>query len=114
VIERGRCNVLRFVECFHLGRGTVTEALVEAVVVEPGDPSTIASSSCVRVRQTRSAISSVLKLSTKLSAIALSSASPTEPIDARRPWSSRTWLNAKLVYCEPVTLSCLSRRNLKR
>jgi hypothetical protein len=33
--------------------------------------STTASSSCVRVRQTRSRISSVLKLSTKLSAVAL-------------------------------------------
>ena len=33
--------------------------------------STIASSSCERVRQTRSRISSVLKLSTKLSASAL-------------------------------------------
>jgi hypothetical protein len=37
------------------------------------------------VRQRRSAISSVLKLSTKLSDIALSYASPTEPIDASTP-----------------------------
>jgi hypothetical protein len=31
-----------------------------------------------------------LKVSTKLSAIALSKASPTEPMLARTPWSSRT------------------------
>jgi hypothetical protein len=30
-----------------------------------------------------------LEISTKLSAIALSRASPTVPIDARTPWSSR-------------------------
>jgi hypothetical protein len=43
--------------------------------------STTASLSCDRLRQTRSRISSVLKLSTKLSALALSKASPTVPIE---------------------------------
>jgi len=38
LIERGRCTVLRFVECFYFCRGTVVEGLVQAVVVEPGDP----------------------------------------------------------------------------
>jgi hypothetical protein len=54
--------------------------------------STIASSSCARVRHTRSAISSVLKLSTKLSASALSYASPTVPIDAVTQWESSVWV----------------------
>ena len=40
----------------------------------------------------RSRINSVLKLSTKLSAVALSNASPTEPIEASTPWSSRVWV----------------------
>jgi hypothetical protein len=54
--------------------------------------STTASSSCEGEHQTRSAISSVLKVSTKLSAIALSEASPTVPTDARTPWSVRVWV----------------------
>ncbi len=40
--------------------------------------------------QTRSLMSSVLKLSTKLSARALSNASPIDPTDASTLWSSRT------------------------
>jgi hypothetical protein len=44
--------------------------------------SPIATSSLSRLRQTRSAISSVLKKSTKLSARELSQASPTEPTEA--------------------------------
>ena len=51
----------------------------------------MASSSWERERQTRSVISSVLKESTKLSARALSEASPTEPTLARTPWSARVW-----------------------
>ncbi len=56
--------------------------------------STTASSSRERLRQTRSAISSVLNESTNDSASALSSASPTEPTEARtRSWSS-VWAHA--------------------
>jgi hypothetical protein len=58
--------------------------------------STMASSSWPRERHTRSAISSVLKESTKLSASALSRASPTEPIEASTRWSSSTCVNATL------------------
>jgi hypothetical protein len=55
-----------------LGGRDVAESFVQAAVVEPADVFNTASSSCVLVRQTRSAISSVLKESTKLSASALS------------------------------------------
>jgi hypothetical protein len=64
-----------------LDRWDVAERLVQAVVVEPGDRFDDRSSSCDREGQTRSATSSVLKLS----AMALSSASPTEPTLARTP-----------------------------
>ena len=57
-------------------------SLRESVLNVPRGDSTMASSSWERLRQTRSAMSSVLKESTKLSAIALSRASPT---DRRRP-----------------------------
>jgi len=59
------------VEGLELRRRDVAEGLVPADGVEPTH-STIASSSWARERQTRSAISSVLKESTKLSARALS------------------------------------------
>jgi hypothetical protein len=55
-----------------LGGRDVAESFVQAAVVDQPTYSTTASSSCVLVRQTRSAISSVLKESTKLSASALS------------------------------------------
>jgi hypothetical protein len=60
------------VALFELGGRQVADRFVQPVVVEPADVPTIASSSWLRVRQTRSAISSVLNESTKLSASALS------------------------------------------
>jgi hypothetical protein len=73
-----------------LFRRPVVERFVEPDVLDQPTYSTIASSSCVRARQTRWAMSSVLKESRKLSASALSNASPTVPIEASRPWSSGT------------------------
>ena len=61
--------------------GTPPSEVWRRSVLNQATYSTIASSSWERVRQTRSRISSVLKLSTKLSASALSYASPTVPIE---------------------------------
>jgi len=63
--------------------------------------STTASSSCVRDRQTRSAISSVLKLSTNDSASALSYASPTQ-LRGERSTISPTVLRIKFAACETL------------
>jgi hypothetical protein len=60
------------VESLKFGRRDVAEGLVQAVVVEPADVFDDAELELGRVRQTRSATSSVLKLSTKLSERALS------------------------------------------
>ena len=57
-------------ECFKFGWRDVAEGLARRSWLYQATHSTIASSSCVRVRQTRSVISSVLKVSTKLSAMA--------------------------------------------
>lgn len=57
---------------FELGGWDVAERAVEAVLVESGDPFDDRELELGAVRQTRSAMSSVLKLSTKLSAKALS------------------------------------------
>jgi len=65
---------------------------VQSLVVDQATYSRTASSSWLRVAQVRSAISSVLKLSTELSATALSSASPTVPIDASTPCSFSIWV----------------------
>ena len=74
------------------GGRDVAEAGVQAGGVVPADVFDDGELELRAVRQTRSRINSVLKLSTKLSAAALSKASPTVPIDARTPWSSRVWL----------------------
>ena len=63
--------------------GTPPSEVWRRSVLNQATYSTIASSSWERVRQTRSRISSVLNESTKLSASALSYASPTLPIDAQ-------------------------------
>ncbi len=55
-----------------LGGWQVAEGLVQRVVLNQPTHSTVASSSWARARQTRSAISSHLNESTKLSAMALS------------------------------------------
>lgn len=84
---RGRAaGVLGGVEGLELVRRQAAERPVQAVVVDQPTHSTSASSSWDRVRQTRSAISSVLKLSTKLSAMALSYLWPpvTTRLGARR------------------------------
>jgi hypothetical protein len=60
------------VEGVHLGGRDVADALVQAAWLDQSMYSPAASSSCDRVRQTRSAMSLVVKLSTKLSDSALS------------------------------------------
>ena len=70
--RRCRVRVTGECLCFELDGRPVAERLAQAGVVEPADPLDDRESSWVRVRQTRSAISSVLKESTKLSASALS------------------------------------------
>jgi hypothetical protein len=62
------------------------------VVLNQPTYSTIASSSWLRLRPTRSAISSVLNESTNDSASALSYASPVEPTEASTPASSSVWV----------------------
>jgi hypothetical protein len=69
VQDQGR--FLRSVEILELRGWDVAEGLVGRSLLNQATHSTMASSSCDLVLQTRSAISSVLKLSTKLSAIAL-------------------------------------------
>jgi hypothetical protein len=59
----------------------ITEVFVQAGVVEPPEVLHDGELELRRVRLTRSAISPVLKLSTKLSASALSYSSPTEEPD---------------------------------
>src|SRR5438045_6006219 len=67
---------------------TPSDSCSRALLNQPTD-STTASSSCDPDRQTRSAISSVLKLSTNDSASALSEASPTEPTEPTGARGSR-------------------------
>jgi hypothetical protein len=76
------------VEGLRFGRRAVAEGFVQAAVVEPADVLDDGGSSWERVRRTRLAMSSVLKLSAKLSASALSKASPTDPTEAGTPWSA--------------------------
>ena len=85
-------NLSSRVMSFVLGGRDASERGAQALVVEPGDVLDDGELELRAVRQTRSRINSVLKLSKKLSAAALSKASPTVPIDARTPWSSRVWL----------------------
>lgn len=68
----GRNHRLSGVVLFELGGRDVVERLMEAVVVKPADPFDDRELELGSVGQTRSAISSVLKESTKLSASALS------------------------------------------
>src|SRR5204863_10164312 len=74
--------------CSYSTGGTSPSDSCKRLLLNQPTYSTVATSSCGRVRQTRSAISSVLKLSTNDSASALSYASPTDPTEASRPWSS--------------------------
>ncbi len=60
---------------------------MQAVVVVPADPFDDGELELGAGLPDGSRISSVLKLSTKLSAIALSYASPIEPSDPRTSWS---------------------------
>ncbi len=80
---------MRRVELLELGGRAVVEGGVQTGVVEPADVFDDGQLERVRVRQTRSQISSVLNELTKLSASALSSASPAVPTDASAPASSR-------------------------
>ena len=56
-------------------------------------------SACVLNR--RRASSSHSRVAKKLSHMALSYASPTEPIDGRTPASRQRWPNSIEVYCDP-------------
>ena len=73
--------VFHSVEFLDLSGWAVAEAFVDPLVVEPGDVLNHGELELRSGGQARSAMSSVLKLSMKLSATALSSASPTVPIE---------------------------------
>ena len=75
----------RSVEFLDFSGGRSWSASCSRSLLNHATYSRTASSSWLRVVQVRSAMSSVLKLSTKLSATALSSASPTVPIEASTP-----------------------------
>src|SRR5205823_5367072 len=76
------------VHCSYSTGGTSPSDSCRRALLNQPMYSTTASSSWERLRQTRSAISSVLKLSTNDSASALSYASPTLPTEASRRWSA--------------------------
>src|SRR4051794_38408144 len=72
LINRARSRIYRLAGCrSNSAGGTPPSEVCSRSLLNQATYSTIASSSCERLRQTRSRISSVLKLSTKLSAAAL-------------------------------------------
>src|SRR5271165_1219523 len=78
--------------------------------------SKIAEASSALVSQCRRSNSSSCKVPKKLSAIALSRASPTEPIEPRMPAARSRLPKAQEVYCDPwsVCITVPASRRLRR